>query len=383
MEFKTGVTRRDVLRKGVLLGSGVAALSMTGLRHASAQAKAFKAGYMSSVTDNDKSWGQSQLEVLNRVSRDFKPSGMSVEFVQSFGVAPPDYPEQADKLFALGVQTIFVLDEGRGPELYKAGIKHKEKYIAESGIGLEDATPPGTKELPKNMVVMDTGLGFAQQHYLFGILAGKMTKINKVGFIGGEPFPSVVRKGYAFVAGVKDSNPKADVSQYVWAGKWGDPDLGRKLAAQQIAYGVDIVLQYANGTGLGVMQECKAKKLPVVGANWAGLIDEFPEICIGVTNAGANKYPGTDEIYKRIITAVVKGEFAKTFGGKIVRVPLSGGPLGAWPRAEVNPAWQGKIPSDAIEAFKKAQKSILDGVLTLEKFNAKLADAKKIVEGRK
>ena len=344
-------------------------------------AETIKAGYMSSVTDNDKSWGQSQLEVLGRVSREFQPGGASVEFIRSFGVPPPDYAEQAEKLYSLGVRIIFVLDEGRGPELYRAGVKRSDLYIAESGTGLDDTTPPGTTELPKNMVVMDTGLGFAQQHYVFGVLAGKMTKVNKVGFIGGEPFPSVVRKGYAFVAGVKDANPDADVSQYVWAGKWGDPDLGRKLVAQQIAYGVDIMLQYANGTGLGVMQGCKAVNLPVFGANWAGLIDEFPEICIGASNAGAEGYAGTDEIYKRIISAVAEGTFEQTFGGQVIRVPLDGGPLGAWPRPELNPAWMSKIPGDAMAAYDMALNSILDGSLTLDKFNDKLAQAKMMVEG--
>ena len=380
MKVVKSVSRREVLRSGLVAVGSVGIGGLIGWRGAGA-AGTIKAGYMSSVTDNDKSWGQSQLEVLGRVSREFMPGGDSVEFIRSFGVPPPDYAEQAEKLYSLGVRSIFVLDEGRGPELYRAGIKHQDLYIAESGTGLEDTTPPGTTELPKNMVVMDTGLGFAQQHYVFGVLAGKMTKVNKVGFIGGEPFPSVVRKGYAFIAGVKDANPEADVSQYVWAGKWGDPDLGRKLVAQQIAYGVDIMLQYANGTGLGVMQGCKAVNLPVFGANWAGLIDEFPGICIGASNAGAEGYAGTDEIYKRIITAVVDGKFEETFGGKVIRVPLNGGPLGAWPQPELNAAWKSKIPADAMAAYDAALNSILDGSMTLDKFNQKLDDAKKLVEG--
>lgn len=374
------VTRRQVLKTGIAAVGTVSTAGLLG-SHTARAAETFKAGYMSSVTDNDKSWGQSQLDVLNRVAGTFKPSGMSVEFTRSYGVPPPDYAEQAGKLFSTGVRAIFVLDEGRGPELYRAGLKHKDRYIAESGTGLADTTPTGSDELPKNMVVMDTGLGFAQQHYVFGVLAGKLTKTNKVGFIGGMPFSSVVRKGLAFVAGAKDANPDIDVSQYVWAGKWGDPDLGRKLVAQQIAYGADIILQYANGTGLGVMQGCKAADLPVFGANWAGLINEFPDICIGATNAGADGYPGTDEIYTKIITAIIDGNFEQTYGGQIIRVPLNGGPLGAWPPPELNPGWQDKIPGSAMAAYDQALQSILDGSLSLDKFNQKLAHAKAMVEG--
>ncbi len=370
--------RREVLRKG-LLGLGAASwAALTSWPRARA-ADTLKVGYMSSVTDNDKSWGQSQHEVLARVRHELNASEHKVDFIETFGVPPPDYAEQADKLVSQGVRLIFVLDEGRGPELYKAGLKHKDLYIAESGTGLADTTPPGTKELPKNMVVMDTGYGFAQQHYVFGVLAGKLTKANKVGFVGGEPYPSVVRKGYAFVAGVKDSNPDADVSQWVWAGKWGDPDLGRNLASLQMAQGVDIILQYANGTGLGVMQACKTRNLPVFGANWAGLINEFPDICIGVTSAGAANYPGTDDIYKHVIGAVTSGSFQQQFGGKVVPVPLSGGPLGAWPRPELNPKWREKFSPAAMAAYDQAVAAINGGSLTPEKFNQKLEQAKKLL----
>ena len=374
------VTRRDILLTGIVALGTASVGFLVGLRGARA-AGTIKVGNISSVPDNDKSWGKSQVDNWRRVTREFKPFGNNIELTLSWGVAPPDYAEQAEKLYSLGVRTIFVLDEGRGPELYRAGIKMKDLYIAEAGTGLADTTPPGTTELPKNMVVMDTGLGFAQQHYVFGHLAGKMTKVNKVGFIGGQPFPSVERKGLAFIAGVKDANPDADVSQYVWAGKWGDPDLGRKLVAQQIAYGVDIILQYANGTGLGVMQGCKAKNIPVFGANWAGLIDEYPKICVGVSNSGAEGYPGLDFLYKVVIDAVVDGRFEQKFGGKVIRVPLSGGPLGAFPRPELNPAWRAKIPGDAMAGYDRALKSIHDGTLNLDKFNQKLAQAKKLVGG--
>lgn len=380
---KHPVTRRDVLRAGVAGTTALAAGRLRGLRAAEAQAKgSIKVSYVMSVADNDKSCGQSQREVLNTLEKEFKPLGMDLIVLQSYGVSPPDYGEVAAKHFALGAKVLIILEEGRGPELFKLGQKYPTKYIVESGIGLEDTTPPGTKALPKNMMVVDTGFAHVEQHYLCGILAGLMTKVNKVGFIGGEPFPSVVRKGYGFIAGVKDVNPAADVSQYIWAGKWGDPDLGRKLAAQEAAYGVDIMLQFANGTGLGVMLECNIRKLPVFGACWAGLIKEFPEVCIGVTNVGGYGYPGTQEIFKKIIMKVADGTFEREFGGKVIFAPLSGGPASSFPPPLLNPAWLPKIPKVAMDAYNKVLKSHLDGSLDIQKFKAKLEAAKKLVKGR-
>ena len=142
MQTRKTLSRREALRSGLAAMGAVGIGGLISSRGVWA-AGTIKAGYMSSVTDNDKSWGQSQLEVLGRVSREYQPGGASVEFIRSFGVPPPDYAEQADKLYSLGVRTIFVLDEGRGPELYRAGVKRSDLYIAESGTGLEDTTPPG------------------------------------------------------------------------------------------------------------------------------------------------------------------------------------------------------------------------------------------------
>ena len=96
---------------------------------------------------------------------------------------------------------------------------------------------------------------------------------------------------------------------------------------------------------------------------------------------GLKAYPGLDFLYKVVIDAVVDGRFEQKFGGKVIRVPLSGGPLGAFPRPELNPAWRAKIPGDAMAGYDRALKSIHDGTLNLDKFNQKLAQAKKLVGG--
>ncbi len=45
--------------------------------------------------------------------------------------------------------------------------------------------------------------------FLMGVIAGKMTKTNKIGFIGGKDFDLINRFEAGFAAGVKAVNPEA------------------------------------------------------------------------------------------------------------------------------------------------------------------------------
>jgi basic membrane protein A len=46
--------------------------------------------------------------------------------------------------------------------------------------------------------------------YLSGMIAGGMTKSNKIGMVGGFPIPEVNRLMHAFMAGAKETNPKVE-----------------------------------------------------------------------------------------------------------------------------------------------------------------------------
>lgn len=78
--------------------------------------------------------------------------------------------------------------------------------------------------------------------YLAGIVAGKMTKSNKLGVIGSIPIPEVIRNIDAFTLGAQTVNPKI-TTRVVWVNKWFDPGKEREGALALIGQGVDVLIQ--------------------------------------------------------------------------------------------------------------------------------------------
>ncbi len=58
--------------------------------------------------------------------------------------------------------------------------------------------------------------------YLTGMIAGGMTKSNKIGMVGGFPIPEVNRLMNAFMAGAKEVNPKVEFT-VTFINSWFDP----------------------------------------------------------------------------------------------------------------------------------------------------------------
>ena len=70
------------------------------------------------------------------------------------------------------------------------------------------------------------------------MIAGAMTKTNKMGVVGGYPIPEVNRLVHAFMDGVRAVNP--DVKFMVtFIGSWYDPPKAKESAFAQIERGAD------------------------------------------------------------------------------------------------------------------------------------------------
>jgi basic membrane protein A and related proteins len=76
--------------------------------------------------------------------------------------------------------------------------------------------------------------------YLMGIIAGRMTKTNKIGMVGGYPIPDVNRTFNAFIAGAKSVNPNAQF-RVSYTSSWYDPPKEKEFALAQIDAGVDAI----------------------------------------------------------------------------------------------------------------------------------------------
>ena len=81
---------------------------------------------------------------------------------------------------------------------------------------------------------------FYEGRVISGILAGRMTKSGKIGYIGSFPIPEVVRGINAFTLALRKIRPDAEVN-VVWVNSWYDP--GNEAAAAQ---GADVIMQHTD-----------------------------------------------------------------------------------------------------------------------------------------
>ncbi|MFQ5912841.1 MAG: BMP family ABC transporter substrate-binding protein [Nitrospinota bacterium] len=90
--------------------------------------------------------------------------------------------------------------------------------------------------------------------YLAGILAGRMTKKNIIGFVGSHPIPNIVLNINAFAIGVRSVNPKAKV-HLVWIQSWYNPAKEREAAESVLDVGADVVAQYVDSPAVQQVAE--------------------------------------------------------------------------------------------------------------------------------
>ena len=187
--------------------------------------------------------------------------------------------------------------------------------------------------------------------YLTGMIAGGMTKSNKIGMVGGYPIPEVNRLMNAFMAGAKEVNTKVEFS-VTFINSWFDPPKAKEAAFAMIDKGADIL--YAER--FGVSDAAKEKGKLAIG-NVINTQDKYPDTV--VASALWNMEPTIDAALK----AVKAGAFKAEDYGKYSTMKFKGGelaPLGTFEK---------KIPADLVAKVKAREKEIYDG-----KFSVKVDD---------
>ncbi len=86
---------------------------------------------------------------------------------------------------------------------------------------------------------------FYQGRHIAGLIAGKMTKSNVIGYIASFPIPEVVRGINATTLALQKVNPKATV-KVVWVNTWYDPGKEGAAAKALIDQGADVIMQHTD-----------------------------------------------------------------------------------------------------------------------------------------
>ncbi len=237
-QLGSSLTRRALVRGVAAAGLG---LSVPGIeRRAWAQEGSQAAGepikvafvYVSTIGDMGWTWAHDQVRQglernlpnvettyqetvpenpadAERVIRQFAQQGNKVVFTTSFGYMDPtinvarDFPD-----------TVFV---------------HISGYKTAENVG--------------------TGFGKIEEpRYVSGLIAGRMTKSNNLGYVAAFPIPEVIRGINAFALGVRRSNPEATV-RVVWTNTWFDPPKERAAAEALLDGGADVIAQHQDTAG--------------------------------------------------------------------------------------------------------------------------------------
>ncbi len=125
------------------------------------------------------------------------------------------------------------------------GISREVRKVADDYPEIAFLMGDSFPEYGSNMSVFDNYIH--EPSYLMGMIAGDMTKTNKIGMVGGYPIGEVNRLFHAFMAGALASNPKVQF-KVSFIGSWYDPPKAKESAFAQVESGVDIL--YAERAGV-------------------------------------------------------------------------------------------------------------------------------------
>jgi basic membrane lipoprotein Med (substrate-binding protein (PBP1-ABC) superfamily) len=190
--------------------------------------------------------------------------------------------------------------------------------------------------------------GIEEAAYLAGMVAGSLTRTNKLGFVGGMELPPIVRGYQGWLHGARSVNPGIEI-RVTWLNTFDDVAAGREAALAMIRVGVDMLHHNADQAALGLFQA--ARETPGVYAFGANLDQSAlaPERVLG------SVVIDLPLAFLAVAREIKSGSFkprVETFG-------LAGGVL----RYETNPALANLIPAELEGRLRAATDSIIAGTL--------------------
>ncbi|MBD3885601.1 BMP family ABC transporter substrate-binding protein [Phormidium tenue FACHB-886] len=232
------MNRRRFIRYTGLAGGGLlfAACTQTpGANSKSTAAKSFKVGFIYVGPVKDGGW--SYAHDLGRLKMEKALNG---EVTTSFaeGVSEGADVERVLRQFAnTGHKLVVATSFGYMESVIKVAKEFPDVVFLHQG---------GYKQAPN---VITYRPRFEEPAYLTGMMAGKITKSNTIGYIGGYPVPDVLREMGAFTLGVRSVNPRAIV-KVVWAQTWYNPAKEREAAVALQGLGADILTNNTDSTAI-------------------------------------------------------------------------------------------------------------------------------------
>ena len=318
------ITRRHL----VALAAAAAALGAPGL--ALAQAKLKVAAIY--TVPFEQQW-------VSRIHKALKAAEArgEIEYKASENVANADY-ERVMREYATGGNQLIVGEA--------FAVEAAARKVAKDFPKIAFLMGSSGKPQAPNFSVFDNYI--QEPAYLTGMVAGGMTKTNKIGMVGGFPIPEVNRLMHAFMAGAKEVNPKVEFT-VTFINSWFDPPKAKEATFAMIDKGADVL--YAER--FGVSDAAKEKGKLAIG-NVIDTQAQYPDTV--VASALWHMEPTIDLALKN----VKDGKFKAEDYGQYSMMKYKGSslaPLGTF---------EGKVPADVMALVAEKEAAIKDGSFTVE-----------------
>jgi basic membrane lipoprotein Med (substrate-binding protein (PBP1-ABC) superfamily) len=220
-------------------------------------------------------------------------------------------------------------------------------------FGVERAARRVASDFPKIAYLMGSSFGPSRPNfsvfdnyihepsYLTGMVAGKSTKSNLIGMVGGYAIPEVNRLMNAFMEGALSVN--RDVKFFVtFINSWYDPPKAKESAFAMIDKKADIL--YAER--FGVSDAAKERGVKAIG-NVIDTSAQYPGVILA--SALWHMEPTID----RVIKNVIDGSFEPADYGPYSYMAHGG--------ATLAPLDEKLVPKDVIDLVKAKEREILEG----------------------
>jgi simple sugar transport system substrate-binding protein len=212
----------------VLAAAGLAlALGATG---AAAQMDKVRVGVIYVGPTNDQGWSEGHFHGFEAVKAEL---GDKVELTHVENVSEGPDAERVITQLAQGHDIVFTTSFG----FMNPTVKVAERF---ANVKFEHAT--GFKSAPN---LSTYSARFYEGRHVIGLIAGKMTKTNTVGYIASFPIPEVVRGINSAYLAARSVNPDIKF-KIVWVSTWFDPGKEADAAKVLIDQGADILMQHTD-----------------------------------------------------------------------------------------------------------------------------------------
>ncbi len=235
-------------------------------------------------------------QIVSSLTKKLKVGFIYVGPVEDFGwTAAHDQARRYVERIFPWVETIYVekVDEAQAARYIERLVKEENADIVfTTSYGFMYPTIEVARKYPDKIFFHCSGFkrlpnsgtyfaDFYQVYYLNGLMAGALTKTNKIGYVAAYPIPEVIRHINAFALGVKETNPDAKV--YVrWLFAWYDPTHAREAAQTLVSIGIDTIAFTEDSTAIVefAQQQYEEGRQIYVFSHYSPMQDVGPDVVV-------------------------------------------------------------------------------------------------------